>query len=88
MTLAVRPTGMHYVYILKSEEIERTYVGHTNDVQRRLREHNSGNEPSTAVDRPWRLRTYVAFSDKITAVHFERYLKSHSGRAFMSKRLL
>ncbi|MGA7306237.1 MAG: GIY-YIG nuclease family protein [Rhodothermales bacterium] len=79
---------MYYVYILKSETLDRTYVGHTNDVQRRLLEHNSGNVPATANARPWTLEIYLAFDTRPKAIAFERYLKSHSGRAFMAKRLL
>ena len=79
---------MHYVYILKSDRITRTYVGHTNDVRRRLREHNSGNEPATELGRPWKVAAYLAFDSRPRAIAFERYLKSHSGRAFMAKRLL
>jgi len=41
----------------------------------------------TAKFKPWRLVTYVAFSDKAKAVAFERYLKTASGRAFAKKRL-
>jgi hypothetical protein len=37
--------------------------------------------------KPWRLVTYIAFSDEKKAVAFEKYLKSHSGRAFANKRL-
>jgi putative endonuclease len=36
---------------------------------------------------PWRLVTYVAFSDRAKAEEFERYLKSGSGHAFANKRL-
>jgi hypothetical protein len=36
---------------------------------------------------PWRLKTYIAFSDAQRALVFEKYLKSASGRAFAKKRL-
>jgi hypothetical protein len=36
---------------------------------------------------PWELITYLAFKDKSTAQAFEKYLKSHSGKAFTNKRL-
>jgi hypothetical protein len=36
---------------------------------------------------PWRIATYVAFSDEGKATSFERYLKSGSGHAFANKRL-
>lgn len=76
---------MHYVYILASEaEAGRFYVGHTTDLGQRLEDHNSGKSVHTAKYVPWRLQTYVAFSDKKAAA-FERYLKSGSGRAFAKK---
>ncbi len=37
---------------------------------------------------PWELANYIAFKDKGAAYEFEKYLKSHSGRAFLKKRLL
>jgi hypothetical protein len=45
--------------------------------------------PDCASTTPgrWRLKTYVAFSDRQKAVEFEKYLKSPSGRAFAKKRL-
>ena len=77
---------MFYVYILESlAEPERHYVGATTDLRARLRKHNSGAVSHTAKFGPWRVRTYVAFSDMEQARAFERYLKSGSGRAFAKK---
>jgi predicted GIY-YIG superfamily endonuclease len=56
-------------------------------VAARLRAHNSGHVPHTAKFKPWRVRTYLAFSDDTRAFAFERYLKSASGRAFSVGRL-
>jgi putative endonuclease len=79
---------MTYVYILRSEvDPERYYVGLTHDLRNRLPSHNAGRVPHTSKYRPWRLNTYVAFSDENRAVLFEKYLKSSSGRAFSKKRL-
>jgi putative endonuclease len=55
-------------------------------MEARLRDHNSGKSPHTAKFKPWRLVTYIAFSDKAKADSFERYLKSGSGHAFATKR--
>jgi putative endonuclease len=76
-----------YVYILQSVDTEHFYVGLTNDLRARIAKHNAGEVPHTAKFRPWRLNTYVGFSDEARAVEFERYLKSPSGRAFSRKRL-
>lgn len=79
---------MHYVYLLRSEtHPDQTYVGYTRDLQNRLKVHNQGGSPHTSKYRPWRLVTYLAFSNKTQSLEFEAYLKSHSGKAFAAKRL-
>jgi putative endonuclease len=79
---------MKYVYLLESvEDPKQTYVGLADDLRARLAAHNAGQSPHTSKFRPWRLITYVAFSDESKAAAFERYLKTGSGRAFAKKRL-
>ncbi|HEY2048130.1 MAG TPA: GIY-YIG nuclease family protein [Caulobacteraceae bacterium] len=79
---------MRYVYILESlSAVERFYVGVTSDLRARLKKHNAGGVSHTSKFAPWRIKTYIAFSDDQQAVQFERYLKSGSGRAFAKKRL-
>jgi predicted GIY-YIG superfamily endonuclease len=79
---------MRYVYLLQSEAHEdQRYVGISSDLKKRLAEHNAGKSPHTSKYAPWRLVTYVAFSDEQKAETFERYLKSGSGHAFAKKRL-
>jgi predicted GIY-YIG superfamily endonuclease len=78
---------MTYVYILQSlAHLERYYVGATADLRSRLQKHNAGEVPHTAKYAPWKVKTYIAFSNKTQAVEFEKYLKSASGRAFAKKR--
>jgi len=77
-----------YVYILQSQLCsERFYVGLADDLRDRLRRHNGGEVSYTSKFRPWRIKTAVAFSDRVRAAEFERYLKTASGRAFAKKRL-
>ena len=79
---------MIYVYILQSVAMpERYYVGVTRDLRSRLRRHNAGEVAHTSKYAPWKIKTYVAFSDERQAFAFEKYLKSPSGRAFAKKRL-
>lgn len=79
---------MRYVYLLQSESvIDQRYVGVTSDLKQRLAEHNAKKSPHTSKYAPWRLITYIAFSDAQKAETFERYLKSGSGHAFARKRL-
>ena len=77
---------MKYVYILQSINSDHFYIGLTDDLRRRLAAHNAGQAAHTRKFKPWRLATYIAFSDGDKAVAFERYLKSSSGRAFAKKR--
>ncbi len=79
---------MKYVYILQSIAFpNRHYTGITDDLKVRLAKHNSGEVPHTSKYKPWRLQTYIAFSDDTKAFAFEKYLKSASGRAFAKKTL-
>jgi len=78
----------HYVYILRSIPFpDRFYEGRTDDLPRRLAEHNRGESQHTSKYRPWKIKTAVMFSDQAQADAFERYLKTASGRAFAKKRL-
>ena len=80
---------MYYVYIIKSIQFpEIIYVGYTLDINARLKTHNCGDSIHTAKYKPWELIWYCSFSNKVQAMAFEKYLKSHSGRAFMKKRLV
>ena len=79
---------MHYVYLIESiSKPGKHYTGYTDDLKQRLLDHNSGKNVSTARLKPWRLKTYLAFSTKTQALAFESYLKSGSGHAFAKKRL-
>jgi putative endonuclease len=66
----------------------KLYVGTTNDIARRLTEHNSGKVDSTKSRRPFTLEAYFALRHKSSAIELEQYLKSGSGRAFVRKRIL
>ena len=64
----------HYVYILVSESVpDRHYIGSTSDLNARLAAHNAGRVSHTSKYKPWSVETAIAF---------ERYLKSGSGREF------
>ncbi|UGV24523.1 GIY-YIG nuclease family protein [Rhodopseudomonas boonkerdii] len=79
---------MWYVYILRSIPLpDQEYIGATADLRKRIAEHNAGRSTHTAKFMPWQPVWYCAFPDKHRALAFEKYLKSHSGRAFAKKRL-
>ena len=79
---------MKYVYILQSEQdMDRFYTGITDDLKARISKHNAGDVSHTFRHRPWRIKSYLAFTDEGRALAFEKYLKSGSGRAFAKKHL-
>jgi predicted GIY-YIG superfamily endonuclease len=79
---------MYYVYLIESVSAQgERYLGMTSDLKQRLQEHNAGKSSHTSKFRPWKLETYIAFTDRAKAEAFERYLKSGSGHAFARKHL-
>ncbi len=79
---------MFYVYLIKSvNNPEQRYIGFTEDLKQRIKDHNDGLSPHKKKYAPWELVTYLAFSDKYAALEFETYLKGGSGFAFANKRL-
>ncbi len=79
---------MKHVYILQSlPDADSFYTGITDNLKARLSQQNSGAVTHSARHRPWRIKTYIAFTDEDRAFAFEKYLKSGSGRAFAKARL-
>ena len=77
---------MFYVYLLRSQSSrDKTYIGITNDVNRRLIEHNKGYNKTTRSCIPWEIEVYIAFTSEEKAIQFEKYLKQGSGHAFARK---
>jgi putative endonuclease len=78
---------MYYVYILKSLLDQGWYIGYTEDVHRRLIDHNSGKNISTHSRRPFIVIYYEAYLHKLDALGREKFLKSGAGRRFIEKQL-
>lgn len=68
---------MYYVYLLRSKFNGQIYVGSTNNLKRRFREHNDGRHYSTNRYKPWELLYYEAFGAEELARMREKRLKSH-----------
>ena len=79
-----RNVGTHImtyvVYILESETGQRFYIGHTNNLHIRLKQHNENNLGWTKRYRPWKLLYSEAFTTKPEAIQKEKYLKSLKNR--------
>ena len=71
---------MYYVYIIFSDTLDKKYIGRSNDLRSRLKEHNRGSSSFTNRGKPWRLIYYEAFISKKDAIREELFLKSGQGR--------
>ncbi|HRP32046.1 MAG TPA: GIY-YIG nuclease family protein [Agriterribacter sp.] len=74
---------MFFVYVIRSKKDGRFYVGLSEEVERRLKEHNSGKTKSTKGYVPWELCFYEQYFTRIEARRREIYLKSGIGKEFI-----
>lgn len=75
------------VYVLKSEVNGRLYIGQTQNLVLRLKEHNAGKTKSIKPYIPYKVIYIEQLESRIEAVKREKYLKSGSGREFLRKTL-
>lgn len=76
---------MWYTYFLLSLKDKKTYTGSTNNIQRRLREHNLGKVKATKNRIPLKLIYFEKFNTKKEARLREKYYKTCAGRKKMKK---
>jgi putative endonuclease len=74
---------MMIVYVLFSSIINKFYVGYTDNLLRRIKEHNSGAGTFTAKGRPWILVTTFECVDRKTAVNLELRIKKRGIKRFL-----
>jgi putative endonuclease len=70
---------MYYVYILKSIIFNHHYIGYTNNLDKRLTEHNAGKVKSTKKYLPWEIIYTEVFNSKPEAYKRELKIKSYKG---------
>ena len=74
---------MFFVYAIKSISRNHIYVGLTNNIERRLNEHNKRQDRSTKAYAPFELILKESFEKRIEAREREKYLKSGIGKEFL-----
>lgn len=77
----------YYVYVLVSERDGKFYIGYTDDLKKRLIEHNKGRVPSTKNRTPLKLVYYEACLNQQDATKREKQLKTTWGGRFIKSRL-
>ncbi len=73
----------YWVYILRNESTGRFYVGHTNDLEDRIRRHNEGRSEATRTGGSWKLVYQEEFPTRQGAVARERAIKQPKSRNYI-----
>jgi len=76
-----------YVYVLQSKKDGNLYVGYTEDLVKRLKQHNKGAVESTKYRRRLVLIYYEACIEQRDALRREKYLKTAYGKRYIRNRL-
>jgi putative endonuclease len=74
---------MYYLYLIESETSGRYYIGQTDDLPRRLNDHNGNRKRFTTGKGPWCLIGYRPFRTRSEAVLEERRLKRAKNRKYI-----
>jgi len=80
-------SAFYYVYVLRSLKDGNFYVGYTNDLRQRVKEHQAGACISTKARLPVELVYYEACLNQQDATRREKYLKSSWGKRYIKSRL-
>ena len=82
---------MFWVYVIRSETAGKIYIGHTQDLEKRLREHNDpacfSSKFTKRFPGPWVLVYSESYGTRSEAFRRERWLKTGSGRGFLRSQL-
>ena len=79
---------MIVVYVLQSIKNGIHYVGMTEDIERRLIEHNSGKSKFTSAFIPWKLIYSELAPNREEGRKKEKYFKSAAGKKYVQKKIL
>ncbi len=79
---------MFYVYVLHSRKDRELYIGSTNNLIRRVKEHAAGKATATRLRRPFQLLYYEAYAVESDARAREHSLKLRGRARFQLMRRL
>jgi putative endonuclease len=78
---------MFYAYVLKSLKDGSLYKGHTGNLEKRLKEHNSGSTKSIRKKAPFIILYFEIFCTREEAIVREKYFKSSAGRRYLASKM-
>lgn len=77
----------YYTYVLRSLKDGKLYIGFTENLEKRLSEHDLSRVASTKFRLPFKLVYYESCLDKVKALKREKYFKTGFGRKFLKSRI-
>ena len=81
----------YYVYVLRSESTGKTYTGQTDNLEKRIDQHNEPNNTLSLYTKrsrgPWKLIYYEICKSRSEAMKREKWLKTGVGREHIKKAL-
>lgn len=77
----------YYVYVIQSTKDKNFYVGYTNNIKKRIEEHNNGHVESTKSRIPFKLIYWEGCMSQKDALKREKYLKTAWGKRYIKNRI-
>jgi len=74
---------MFYTYILYSKSINKYYVGHTSDLEKRFERHGKDKSKFTGQCNDWELIKYVEYESKSEAIKLELKIKKRGIKRYI-----
>lgn len=76
---------LYFIYILKNLKDNKLYIGYTNNINRRLKEHNKGLVSVTKYRRPFILIYFEGYRHQQDATTREKFFKTGWGEKLLEK---
>ena len=77
--LSIRGEEVFFDYVLQSQKDQKYYIGHTNNLERRIQDHNRGKSKSVKNRGPFQLVLKEVFAARVDAITRERQIKKYKG---------
>ena len=78
---------IYYVYIIYSASADKYFVGQTNNLERRIEEHNLREGRYTSGKGPWKLVFKEEWDSRSETMRREKFLKSGKGREYWKEKI-
>ncbi|MBK7309936.1 MAG: GIY-YIG nuclease family protein [Sphingobacteriaceae bacterium] len=76
----------YYVYIIYSDKVHKKYIGHTENIEQRLKQHNEGSLGKYTKNKgPWKLVHMEEYSTRSEAMAKENFFKTGRGRDLLKQ---